>query len=76
MKIKNITDSIRQCFDKQTGEVLLVKPNEIIEREKIRFESNSFQVVNNDKVENVEQPILRLPKKNTLLKKENKQKWQ
>jgi hypothetical protein len=54
MKIKNITDSVRKCFDKQTGEILLVEPNEIIEREKIRFESNSFQVVNNDKVENDE----------------------
>jgi hypothetical protein len=55
MKIQNITDSVRQCFDKQTGEVLLVKPNEIIEREKIRFEPLAFKEINIDTVENVEQ---------------------
>jgi hypothetical protein len=71
MKIQNITDSVRQCFDKQTGEVLLVKPNEIIEREKIRFEPLVFKIINIDTVENVEQMSPKLLGKKQLNRRNN-----
>lgn len=73
MRIKNITKSDRQCFDMKTGEVLIVKPNEIIERDKIRFEESSFIKIYIEEVEKLEQEIPKLLGKNKLnkRKKEN-----
>lgn len=70
MKIKNITNSIRQCWDRQTGERLLVEPNKIVERNKILFDKNSF-IILNDLVENDEKMIPKLLEKKEI-KRRNK----
>jgi hypothetical protein len=70
MKIKNITNSTRQCWDRQTGEKLLVEPNKIVERNKILFDKSSF-IILNDLVENDEKVIPKLLEKKQI-KRRNK----
>jgi len=73
MKIKNITDSNRYCWNRRTGEKLTVAPYKILEIDKVLFDKRSFKIINDriDKIEKTEKLIPRLPKKD-LIKRRNK----
>ena len=49
MKIKNITDSVRKCWNRRTGWIMLVGPGEIVEAEKILFDKRAFIIVKSKK---------------------------
>jgi hypothetical protein len=71
MKIKNITDAKRKCFDRATGEIIIVGPFEVIEREKLLFDKRTFELVNTDIEEKVEEKIPKLLGKK-IIKRRNK----
>lgn len=56
MKIQNITSSIRSVKDLSTNEIIMVKPNEIVELEKVEFNTIQFKVIK-AKIEQKEKKI-------------------
>lgn len=72
MKIKNTTDSVRQCWNKRTGWKVLVGPGEIIEIEKVLFDPKAFKIIydkKSKKTEKQEPKILGANKVNRRKKK-------
>ncbi|MHA1690038.1 MAG: hypothetical protein ACTSU7_00240 [Candidatus Heimdallarchaeaceae archaeon] len=50
MILKNITNSRRELADGQTGECISVEAGKTVELRKPRYESNSFEVVKEEKL--------------------------
>jgi len=74
MKIKNITNSIRQCYDR-FGNIHLVKPGEILELDFIKFDKRSFKEITHDEEdESVEQVSPKVLRKKTKKLKGGKSK--
>jgi len=46
MKIKNITNSNRYCWNRRTGEKLTIAPYKILEIDKVLFDKRSFKIIN------------------------------
>lgn len=47
MKLKNIAKDVRQLTDR--GQIIMVKPGQIIEVSKPKFEENTFKVIHTQK---------------------------
>ena len=56
MKIQNITSSIRSVKNLLTGDIMMVNPNEIVELDKVEFNTIQFSVIK-DKTEQKEKKI-------------------